>query len=70
MNWEALTSIVAICGLGAGGLALFVRLSIRSALGDFKADLLQTLNGRYPSRREADVILAEFSRRLELLENR
>ena len=55
-------------GLAAGGMALFVRLSIRSALGEFKSDLLETLNGRYLGRREADVILAEFERRIALIE--
>jgi len=70
LQWEAITAAVAVVTLVAGGMGVYVHLSIRSALGQFKSDLLDTLNGRYLVRREADVILAEFERRIRLLEER
>lgn len=68
MNWEMLSATAALVGTVAGGLGLYVRLSLKSALGEFKAELIESLNGRYISRREADVVLGELARRLEVLE--
>lgn len=64
MNWEMLSATAALVGTVAGGLGLYVRLTVRSALSEFKADFLETMNGRYMPRREAEVLFSEIERRL------
>lgn len=67
MNWEVVSATAAVVAVIGGGLGVYVRLAIKSALGEFKAELLETLNGRYLLRREADVIFAELGRRLDAI---
>jgi hypothetical protein len=65
MNWEMLSATAALFGTVAGGLGLYVRLTVKSALSDFKAELLETLNGRYMPRGEAELLFKQIERRLK-----
>ena len=55
MQIEALVAtVVGLVSAGAALAAVFVRLSVESALHKFKAELLEALDARYVTRREYD----------------
>lgn len=50
--WEAMAAMSAILIIIGSLIAIFVRLSVDSALSRFKSELIETLDGRYVLRVE------------------
>jgi hypothetical protein len=66
--WSAVATSAAVASLVGAAVGTYVRLTVRSALAEFRAQLVEDLNGRYYSRREADRAIDDICRRLENLE--
>lgn len=68
LTWEAVGVLTAIVSLISIGLGLYVKLSVRTALADFREDFFKTLNGRYVYSRLCEERHSETQRRLQVLE--
>jgi len=66
--WSAVATSAAVASLVGAAVGTYVRLAVRSALAEFRAQLVEDLNGRYYSRREADRVIDDICRRLDKLE--
>jgi hypothetical protein len=66
--WSAVATSATVASLVGAAVGTYVRLTVRSALAEFRAQLVEDLNGRYYSRREADRAIDDICRRLEKLE--
>ncbi|MEN6532156.1 MAG: hypothetical protein ABFD89_00740 [Bryobacteraceae bacterium] len=70
LTWEAVGVLTAIVSLISIGLGLYVRLSVRAALADFREEFFRTLNGRYVYSKLCEERHGETQRRLQVIEER
>ncbi len=68
MSLELIGSLSGVVGLVVAAFALYVRMSIRSALAEFELRLFERLNDKYVTRKEYDLTTAEMERRMTTLE--
>ena len=61
-SWEAVTALISLLLLAVGGVGLYVRLTVRSALAEFKSELILALNSRYVSRDEFRIHIEDTKR--------
>lgn len=70
LTWEAVGVLAAIVLLISTGLGLYVKLSVRAALADFREEFFKTLNGRYVYSKLCEERHGETQRRIQVLEER
>jgi len=61
---------LAAASIVGAAIGTYVKLTVRSELSAFKAELIESLDGRFVSRRENEAVVADICRRLDGLEGR
>lgn len=47
LAWEAITAVIAVLSFFCAAVGLYVRMAVRSALAEFRNDLLTAINSQY-----------------------
>jgi len=61
---------LAAASIVGAAIGTYVKLTVRSELAAFKAELIESLDERFLSRRESEAVVADICRRLGGLEGR
>jgi hypothetical protein len=61
---------LAAASIVGAAIGTYVKLTVRSELSAFKAELIESLDERFVSRRESEAVVADIFRRLDGLEGR